>query len=141
MPVDSLVGATPQSLSAAFGRPAILRVDGAAQVWLYHDAGCGLNLVLYPDGTGTPRVAMASPTEDGGDAAACSAALERDHVAGLARPVAQTQVAIPEPAAEPVAEPVAQPQPALVQPSVADPSLDGPGIGESGTALERPSSS
>jgi hypothetical protein len=97
MPVSQqgLMGATPQLLSAAFGKPALLRVEGTAQVWLYHDAGCGLNLVLYPDSAGTPRVAMAAPTQDGGDPAACSAALARDHVAGAVQPIADQAAAPP----------------------------------------------
>jgi hypothetical protein len=114
MPLNQsgLVGATPQLLNAAFGKPAILRVEGTAQVWLYHDAGCGLNLVLYPDNAGTPRVAMAAPTGDGGDPAACSAVLERDHVAGLSRPVASYVLPV---------------QASAPGPSAAGPSLDGPG--------------
>jgi len=134
MPGDGqLVGATAQVLDAAFGKPAILRVDGAAQVWLYHDGECGLNLVLYPDNAGTPRVAMAAPTE-GGDAAACSAALERDHVAGLTRPVDDAGPAMPE-ASLPFAAPLAP----AARPSVGEPGLDGPGA--AGGELERPSSS
>jgi hypothetical protein len=42
------------------------RMDGSAQVWLYHSAVCGLNLFLYPDANGVPRVAAAVP--DVGDA-------------------------------------------------------------------------
>jgi hypothetical protein len=118
MPVnsDGLVGATPQILNAAFGKPAILRIDGSAQVWLYHDSGCGLNLVLYPDRAGTPRVAMAAPTDGDASAAGCSAALARDHVAGLGQP--PLQMAAPPAVAAPAAAPAA-----------------------AGDALERPSSS
>jgi hypothetical protein len=120
MPVSQqgLLGATPQLLSAAFGKPAILRVEGTAQVWLYHDSGCGLNLVLYPDTTGTPRVALAAPTEDGGDPAACSASLARDHVAGTAQPMAE-QIA-------PGATPVSLPGPAQAAPSAATDGLEPP---------------
>ena len=75
----SLVGATPAVLAAAFGPPALRRVDGEAQVWLYHSPVCGLDLILYPDAAGTPRVAMAAPVA--ADAvlapAACMASLER----------------------------------------------------------------
>jgi hypothetical protein len=138
MPADAqgLVGATPQSLSAAFGHPAILRVEGTAQVWLYHESGCGLNLVLYPDAAGTPRVAMAAPTDAGGNAAACSAALARDHLAGLDQPVAESQAPAPlapPPASIPAALPVVAPPGA----SEAGSRLDGPGA----AGLERPSSS
>ncbi len=81
---EGLVGSTPQILSAEFGKPALLRVDGTAQVWLYHTAGCGLNLILYPDSSGTPRVAMVTPTADTSLPAQCTASLQRAHVdAGL----------------------------------------------------------
>jgi hypothetical protein len=122
MPVtqQGLLGATPQLLSAAFGKPALLRVEGPAQVWLYHGAGCGLNLVLYPDTAGTPRVALAAPTADGGDAASCSAALARDHVAGAVQPMAD-QIAAP-----PAATPVALPSPSPAAPSAAADGLEPP---------------
>ena len=71
-----LLGATPTALSSAFGPPALRRVDGAAQVWLYHSPVCGLDLILYPDRSGTQRVAMAVP--DNGDTASCTASLRRD---------------------------------------------------------------
>ncbi|HEY1856436.1 hypothetical protein [Acidocella sp.] len=71
-----LVGATPATLSSAFGPPALRRVDGTAQVWLYHSAVCGLNLILYPDRSGMPRVALAVP--DNGDPVSCTASLRRD---------------------------------------------------------------
>jgi hypothetical protein len=81
-PVDTagLVGATPALLSAEFGQPSLRRVDGAAQVWLYRSAACGLNLILYPDSTGTPRVAMAAPTADSANPASCTTALQHAHV-------------------------------------------------------------
>jgi hypothetical protein len=71
-----LVGATPATLSSAFGPPELRRVDGTAQIWLYHSPVCGLNLILYPDHTGTPRVAMAVPNN--GDPVSCTASLRRD---------------------------------------------------------------
>jgi len=84
-PLDAqgLIGSTPQILSAEFGKPTILRVDGPAQVWLYHTAGCGLNLILYPDASGTPRVALVTPTVDSTLPAQCTTSLQRAHVAGL----------------------------------------------------------
>ncbi len=62
-------------LDAEFGKPVLLRVDGTAQVWLYHSAVCGLNLILYPDNAGVPRVADAVP--DNGDPASCMESLQR----------------------------------------------------------------
>jgi hypothetical protein len=81
-PIDvaGLVGATPDVLNAEFGQPSLRRVDGPAQVWLYHGADCGLNLILYPDSSGTPRVAMAAPTADSADPASCTTALAHAHV-------------------------------------------------------------
>jgi hypothetical protein len=74
----ALVGSTPAVLHAEFGAPALRRVDGPAQVWLYHSTVCGLNLILYPDNAGIPRVAAAVP--DNGDAAGCMASLARPTV-------------------------------------------------------------
>jgi hypothetical protein len=72
---QGLVGSTPQILNAEFGQPVLRRIDGTAQVWLYHSQVCGLNLILYPDSSGTPRVSMAVP--DNNDPARCVASLER----------------------------------------------------------------
>lgn len=74
-----LIGATPTTLSAEFGQPALLRVDGAAQVWLYHSSSCGLNLVLYPDASGTPRVAMVSTADSSLAPADCTLSLRQAH--------------------------------------------------------------
>ena len=71
----ALVGSTPTVLDAEFGQPVLRRVDGPAQVWLYHSAVCGLNLILYPDSAGVPRVAEAVP--DNGDPASCMESLQR----------------------------------------------------------------
>ncbi len=75
MSAAMLVGATPAVLNAQFGAPALLRVDGTAQVWLYHSPVCGLDLILYPDSSGMPRVADAVP--DNGDASRCVASFHR----------------------------------------------------------------
>ncbi len=75
VPVQSLVGATPQVLNAEFGQPALRRVDGTSQVWLYHSPVCGLNLILFPDSSGIPRVADAVP--DSADPVSCMASLQR----------------------------------------------------------------
>lgn len=58
---QALKGLTPQILDADFGQPMLRRVDGPAQVWLYHSARCGMNVFLYPDAHGVPRVAAVVP--------------------------------------------------------------------------------
>jgi len=72
----TLVGATPASLTASFGAPRLRRIDGPAEVWLYHSPTCALDLILYPDAAGTKRVAEAVP--DNGDAAACVSSLQQN---------------------------------------------------------------
>jgi hypothetical protein len=81
---ESLVGSTPAVLNAQFGAPALRRVDGTAQVWLYHSDVCGLNLILYPDRAGTPRVTLAVP--DNGDPASCMASLQHGITAAALEP-------------------------------------------------------
>jgi hypothetical protein len=89
MEASGLVGSTPQILNAEFGKPTLRRVDGPAQVWLYHAAGCGLNLILYPDSSGTPRVTMATATADSSVPDQCTTSLQRAHVdAALEHPSA-----------------------------------------------------
>ncbi len=73
--VQMLVGSTPAVLNADFGPPVLRRIDGNAQVWLYHSDVCGLDVILYPDSAGVPRVAAAAP--DHGDPAGCMASLQR----------------------------------------------------------------
>ncbi len=80
MDAEGLVGSTPDVLTAEFGQPVLRRVDGAAQVWLYHAGRCGLNLILYPDNAGTPRVAMVTPTADTAEPGQCTTDLQRAHV-------------------------------------------------------------
>lgn len=70
---QALVGSTPQVLNADFGAPLLLRTDGQAQVWVYQSPVCGLQLFLYPDASGTPRVAAAIP--DNGNPASCMRSL------------------------------------------------------------------
>lgn len=57
----SLTGATPQLLNADFGPPSLQRTDGQAQVWLYQTPHCNLNVFLYPDSQGVPRVTSMLP--------------------------------------------------------------------------------
>jgi hypothetical protein len=85
---QSLVGSTPAVLSAEFGQPALLRVDGPAQVWLYHSSVCGLNLILYPDRAGVPRVADAVP--DNGDPARCVESLQHSLTTAALEPPASS---------------------------------------------------
>jgi hypothetical protein len=80
MNAEGLVGSTPQILNAEFGKPTLLRTEGTAQVWLYHAPDCGLNLILYPDSNGTPRVALVTPTADSAVPGQCTASLQRAHV-------------------------------------------------------------
>ena len=89
MDAEGLVGSTPQILNAEFGKPTLLRMDGTAQVWLYHAPDCGLNLILYPDASGTPRVALVTPTADSAFPGQCTTSLQRAHVdAALEHPSA-----------------------------------------------------
>lgn len=78
--VQNLIGSTPAVLDAEFGQPALLRVDGTAQVWVYHTSGCGLNLILYPDASGIPRVAMATAADGSDERDSCAASLVQAHV-------------------------------------------------------------
>jgi len=87
-PAQPLIGSTPTTLSAEFGQPSLLRVDGAAQVWLYHSSSCGLNLILYPDASGTPRVAAVSAAGGGTAPADCTASLQQAHYDAAVNPPA-----------------------------------------------------
>jgi hypothetical protein len=85
-PIDAqgLIGSSPQLLNAEFGPPVLRRVDGPAQVWLYHSNVCGLNLILYPDASGMPRVATAVP--DNNDPQRCMESLQRATVSAALEP-------------------------------------------------------
>lgn len=81
-----LKGATAQVLMADFGPPLLQRTDGPAQVWLYQTATCDLDVFLYRDASGTPRVTTILP-DNGADLHNCllgltqpttAAALERN---------------------------------------------------------------
>ncbi|SHF07415.1 hypothetical protein SAMN02746095_02023 [Acidocella aminolytica 101 = DSM 11237] len=73
---QALKGSTPQVLAADFGPPMLRRVDGPAQVWLYHSPVCGLNVFLYPDSHGVPRVAAVVP-DNGANPQSCMQSLAR----------------------------------------------------------------
>jgi hypothetical protein len=90
LPVNAqmIVGSTPAVLSAEFGQPVLRRIDGSAQVWLYHSSVCGLNLILYPDRAGVPRVADAVPDND--DPARCMESLHRSMTTATLEPPASS---------------------------------------------------
>lgn len=73
---QALKGSSPQVLDADFGAPALRRVDGPAQVWLYHSASCGMNVFLYPDAHGVPRVGAVVP-DAGGSPVNCMQSFEK----------------------------------------------------------------
>lgn len=72
-----LMGISTASLRADFGKPALRRVDGPAQVWLYYSNLCRLDVVLYPGRTGVPVVSMAKPLPRGISRTSCVASLEQ----------------------------------------------------------------
>ena len=74
----TLIGATQSNLRAEFGAPALRRVDGPAQVWLYDSRVCRLDVIFYPGETGQPEVATARPMPRGVSRASCLASLERN---------------------------------------------------------------
>jgi hypothetical protein len=97
---QNLIGSTPQVLDAEFGQPTLLRVDGTAQVWLYHSASCGLNLFLYPDASGVPRVTLATSADGSPTIGDCPTSLEQSHIdAATTLPAAATAAAGLEPPA------------------------------------------
>lgn len=57
--ISNLIGQSSTNLTMELGPPSLQRIDGTAQVWLYHAQACQLNLILYPDQTGTPRAVTA----------------------------------------------------------------------------------
>ena len=77
---QALKGSTPQGLAADFGAPELRRVDGPAQVWLYHSPICGMNVFFYPDAHGVPRVAAAVP-DAGDNPQSCMQSLEHSTTA------------------------------------------------------------
>ncbi|MGC9269252.1 hypothetical protein [Acidiphilium sp.] len=74
----TLVGTTDTRLRADLGRPALQRVDGSAQVWLYDSPVCRLNVILYPGPGGVPQVSAAMPMPHGVSATSCVASLEQN---------------------------------------------------------------
>ena len=73
---QALKGSSPQVLDADLGAPALRRVDGPAQVWLYQSPSCGMNVFLFPDAHGVPRVAAIVPNA-GDNPQSCMQSLEK----------------------------------------------------------------
>ncbi len=73
----TLIGASAASLSTTLVPPALRRVDGPAQVWLYTSRVCRLELVLYPGAAGQPQVSYARRMPRDVGTATCVASLER----------------------------------------------------------------
>jgi hypothetical protein len=46
-----IAGINSQALRVAFGRPALVRKEGAAEMWRYDGSGCKAFFFLYSDGT------------------------------------------------------------------------------------------
>lgn len=73
---QNLEGATPQILNAVFGPPRLRHNDGPAQVWLYQTPRCDLDVFLYRDARGTPRVTAMVP-DNGANLHSCLMGLEQ----------------------------------------------------------------
>lgn len=74
----TLVGTSAEGLQADLGKPALRRIDGSAQVWLYDSSVCRLNVILYPGPTGVPAVSAAMPLPRGVSQSSCVASLMRE---------------------------------------------------------------
>ncbi|HQT66950.1 MAG: hypothetical protein B7Z78_12030 [Rhodospirillales bacterium 20-60-12] len=73
----TLVGDSPALVTATLGEPALRRVEGPSQVWLYASPLCRMNVFIFPGADGKPLVAAASPIEPAVNPANCLASLER----------------------------------------------------------------
>ena len=64
-----LLGAGPEVLRRRLGEPALRRIEGTAEIWLYAGPACALDLVLYPErgGGGGLRVAHAAARAAGAE--------------------------------------------------------------------------
>jgi len=59
--VVGLIGLAPPAIEDALGPPVMRRPEAGGEVWLYATPdGCSLDLVLFPDRSGLPRVEHAS---------------------------------------------------------------------------------
>lgn len=61
----ALIGADPDAVLRALGQPRLRRTEGTSEIWLYAGPDCHLDLVLYAEGDGAPRVAHAQARADG----------------------------------------------------------------------------
>ncbi len=61
----ALIGADPAAVLRALGQPRLRRTEGTSEIWLYAGPDCHLDLVLYAEGDGEPRVAHAQARADG----------------------------------------------------------------------------
>jgi cytoskeletal protein CcmA (bactofilin family) len=78
----TLVGSSARGLQADLGTPALRRIDGSAQVWLYDSPVCRLNVILYPGPGGAPAVSAAMPMPRGVSQSTCVESLMRERGAG-----------------------------------------------------------
>lgn len=78
--VAELMGADPAAVLRALGQPRLRRGEGAGEVWLYVGPNCHLDLVLYAEGDGAPRVAHAQARADG-----ATPRTETECLAGISR--------------------------------------------------------
>lgn len=63
---SELLGAGPEVLRRRLGEPALRRIEGTAEIWLYAGPACALDLVLYPERGGL-RVAHAAARAAGAE--------------------------------------------------------------------------
>jgi hypothetical protein len=72
-----LIGESPATLKADLGEPSLLRIDGPAEVWLYHSPICRLDVILYRGATGAPVVRLAHAAPRSVADGTCVASLEQ----------------------------------------------------------------
>ncbi|WP_425410469.1 hypothetical protein [Hyphococcus sp.] len=60
--LDEFLGAGPDAVDAMLGAPALTRKEGAGEYRRYSLSTCSLIIILYPDETGTQKVAHVDTT-------------------------------------------------------------------------------
>lgn len=60
--MDDILGASPDSVDALLGAPALTRREGAGEYRRYALSTCTLIIILYPDNTGEARAAHVDAT-------------------------------------------------------------------------------